>query len=202
MDGGSKDNTVDVIKKYEKHISFWVSEPDKGQSDAINKGLKRATGEIVNWLNSDDFYEPNSLHTVAENFQDPSVKVVCGRSNLFKGKYEIVQESKGTDVYDNNLAKTIGWARIDQPETFFRKSALDIMGLVDPNFHYVMDKEWWIRYLLHFGLNNIKKIDNKLVNFRLHEESKTVSQKDLFGVETASMYYNICLLYTSPSPRD
>lgn len=191
MDGGSKDNTVDVIKKYEKYITYWVSEPDKGQSDAINKGLSRVTGEIVNWLNSDDFYEPNCLNTIAENFQDPNIKVVCGRSNLFKGEHEIVGESRGTDVYQGNLAKTIGWARIDQPETFFRKSALDKMGLVDPDFHYVMDKEWWIRYLLHFGLDNIKKIDNKLVNFRLHEESKTVSQQDLFGVETASMYYNM-----------
>lgn len=191
FDGGSKDNTVDVIKKYEKHITFWTSEKDKGQSDAINKGLNKATGEIVNWLNSDDYYEPNCLHTIAENFDNPSTKVVCGRSNLFKGQKEIVRESSGTDIYTNNLAKTIGWARIDQPETFFRKSAIDQMGLLDARFHYVMDKEWWIRYLLLFGLNNVQKIDNKLVNFRLHEESKTVSQKDLFGVETASIYYNI-----------
>lgn len=199
FDGGSKDNTVDVIKKYEKHISFWVSEKDKGQSDAINKGLNRATGEIVNWLNSDDYYEPNCLHTVAENFQNKNTNVVCGRSNLFKGQGEIVQESRGTDIYQNNLAKTIGWARIDQPETFFRKSALDQMGLLDARFHYVMDKEWWIRYLLLFGLDNIQKIDQKLVNFRLHEESKTVSQQDLFGVETASMYYNIAKTIDEPT---
>ncbi len=191
FDGGSKDNTVDVIKKYEKHISFWVSEKDKGQSDAINKGLKKATGDIVNWLNSDDYYEPNCLHTVAENFQDKNINVVCGRGNLFKENNEIVRVSQGTNIYRDNLAKTIGCARIDQPETFFRKSAADQMGLLDARFHYVMDKEWWIRYLLLFGLDNVKEIDNKLINFRLHEESKTVSQQDLFGVETASMYYNI-----------
>lgn len=191
FDGGSKDNTVDIIKKYEKHISFWVSEKDKGQSDAINKGLTKSTGEIINWLNSDDYYEPNCLHTIAENFQNEKTNVVCGRSKLFKGNSEIVRESQGTDIYLNNLAKTIGWARIDQPETFFRKSAIEKMGLLDSRFHYVMDKEWWIRYLLLFGLDNIKEIDKKLVNFRLHEESKTVSQQDSFGVETASMYYNI-----------
>ena len=194
FDGGSEDNTIEIIKKYGKHLSFWVSEPDKGQSDAINKGLQQATGDVVNWLNSDDYYEPNCLQTVAECFLDEQVNVVCGRSNLFKEDGKIVQESAGTDVYPNNLAKTIGWARIDQPETFFRKTAIDKMGLLEPSFHYVMDKEWWIRYLLLFGLDNIREVEGKLVNFRLHEASKTMSQQDLFSIETISIYYNIAQL--------
>ena len=191
LDGGSRDNTVDVIKKYEKYLSYWVSEPDKGQSDAINKGLQRATGEIINWLNSDDYYEPNCLHTVAEHFSDDDTHIVCGRSNLFEEEGKVIRISPGTDIYPNNLAKTIGWARIDQPETFFKKKALDKMGLVDASYHFVMDKEWWIRYLIHFGLDNIKKIDQELVNFRWHDASKTISQQDSFMIETSSLYYNI-----------
>jgi glycosyltransferase involved in cell wall biosynthesis len=68
MDGGSKDNTVEVIKKYEKHITYWVSERDKGQSDAINKGFARATGDVINWLNSDDYYAKGTLQKVGEVF--------------------------------------------------------------------------------------------------------------------------------------
>ena len=70
IDGGSADNSVDIIKKYEKHLAYWVSEKDKGQTNAINKGLKIATGDIVNWLNSDDYYEPDALHKVADAFDE------------------------------------------------------------------------------------------------------------------------------------
>ena len=145
FDGGSSDNTVEVIRKYEKNLNFWVSERDNGQSDAINKGLRIASGDIVNWLNSDDYYEPNCLNIIGKQFENSNVSAVCGRSNLFKGAREVVGESSGTDVYRNNLAKTIGWSRIDQPATFFRKTALDQMGLLAVDLHYVMDKEWWIR---------------------------------------------------------
>jgi len=195
IDGGSQDNSVEVIRKYEKHLAFWVSEKDKGQSDAINKGLKRATGEVINWLNSDDYYEKNTLQIVGEAFQNPQTNVLCGRSRIF---YEESKEtshfSSGTDIYKNNLAKTIGWARIDQPETFFRASAIHTMGLLNPKFHYVMDKEWWIRYLLLFGLENIIQKDNILVNFRLHGNSKTISQQEEFQKETDSIYTEIAHL--------
>lgn len=191
IDGGSTDNSVEIIKKYEKYLSYWVSEKDGGQSHAINKGLKRVTGEVINWLNSDDYYMPLTLKTVAEAFADPEIRVVCGRSRLFSGVNETIRFSQGTDVYKGNLPKTIGWARIDQPETFFRKSALERMGALNPAFHYVMDKEWWLRYLLHFGLAGIKKIDDILVNFRLHPDSKTVSQALKFEEETHQLYLQL-----------
>jgi glycosyltransferase involved in cell wall biosynthesis len=142
MDGGSKDNTVEVIKKYEKHITYWVSEKDKGQSDAINKGFRMATGDVINWLNSDDYYEKDALWKVADAFSDPSTNVYLGISRIFGNKGEFF--STGTDVYADNLEKTIGWARIDQPETFFRKSCLDTIGFLDQQFHFIMDKELWI----------------------------------------------------------
>ncbi len=196
IDGGSKDNSVEIIRKYEKYLAFWVNEKDQGQSDAINKGLQRATGEVLNWLNSDDYYEKNALKIIGEAFTSPSTQVLCGRSRIFFSENNQTSHySSGTDIYPHNLAKTIGWARIDQPETFFRTSALKQMGLLNPKFHYVMDKEWWIRYLFLFGLAGIQKIQDVLVNFRLHQDSKTVSQQKNFQEETLSIYSEIAQIF-------
>lgn len=189
IDGGSTDNTVDIIKKYEKHIDFWVSEKDKGQSDAINKGIRKITGDVVNWLNSDDYYMPGALHHVANVFSDKSVTAYCGKSRIFSDTSEKI--SQGTDVYANNLAKTIGWARIDQPETFFKKEVWDKIGELNESFHYVMDKEWWMRYLFQYGLSGIVKDDKVLVNFRIHNDSKTGSQLEKFKEETINLFNSL-----------
>ena len=191
MDGGSKDNTLEIIKKYEQHLSYWVSEKDKGQSDAINKGLARASGEIVNWLNSDDYYMPGTLHHVAEVLSSERFTAYCGNSRIF-GKGE-ERKSSGSDIYTGNKAKTIGWARIDQPETFFRQEAVKAMGPLNQTLHYTMDKDWWIRYLCVFGIEGIYKDDRTLVNFRLHDDSKTVSLAEHFQTETTNLYYTYAL---------
>ncbi|MBI1768771.1 MAG: glycosyltransferase [Bacteroidetes bacterium] len=190
IDGGSTDGSLDIIKKHEKHLTYWVSEPDRGQSHAINKGLQLATGEVVNWLNSDDYYESNALNTIAEAFANPNINAVCARSNIVRNE-SIVQQSNGTDIYINNLAKTIGWARIDQPETFFRKSSYEKIGGLNEGLHYIMDKEWWIRYLFAFGLEGIKQIDDRIVNFRLHDQSKTESKKKQFEYENDQLYWSL-----------
>jgi len=192
IDGGSTDNSVEIIKKYEKYINYWISEPDEGQSDAINKGVKLATGAIVNWLNSDDYYSKDTFEIISELFQEPTVKVVCGKSRLFNEK-ETVGNTPGTDWYPDNLEKTMGWARIDQPETFFRKSAFDKVGFLNTSLHYLMDREWWIRYLLFFGLDGIVNTDETLVNFRLHDTSKTVSQKCEFQHDHDAIFYSLAL---------
>jgi len=179
LDGGSTDGSVEIIKKHEKHLKYWISEPDKGQSHAINKGLTLATGDIFNWLNSDDYYEPDTLEKVNQYFQDTDISCLCGRSNLFD-ETGAIRKSAGTDIYPANLAKTIGWARIDQPETFFRMEAVKKMGPLNENLHYVMDREWWMRYLFLFGLDGIREVDDTFVNFRLHFASKTISQSSGF----------------------
>lgn len=190
IDGGSTDNSIEIIKKYEKHLTYWISEPDKGQSDAINKGLKIATGDVVNWLNSDDYYEKSTIKFISEKFQDPTVKVVCAKSRLFNEK-ETVGNSPGTDWYPDNLEKTIGWARIDQPETFFRKSAFDKVGYLNTSLRYLMDREWWIRYLLIFGLDGIVDTEEILVNFRLHDTSKTVTAGKEFQKEHDAIFFSL-----------
>ncbi|MEI8278500.1 MAG: glycosyltransferase family 2 protein [Bacteroidota bacterium] len=192
MDGGSKDNTVEIIKKYEKHITHWVSENDKGQSDAINKGFKIASGDVINWLNSDDYYEKGALHKVGEAFSDPTTNAYLGISRIFGNKGEFF--STGTDVYADNLEKTIGWARIDQPETFFRKSCFDKIGYLDQQFHFIMDKELWIRYLLQYGFNGLKKTNDLLAHFRVHDDSKTNNFHEKFNKETLSLYHSIAKL--------
>jgi glycosyltransferase involved in cell wall biosynthesis len=190
IDGGSTDRSVDIIKKYASHFAYWISEKDNGQSHAINKGLARVTGDVVNWLNSDDYYEPGSLKTIGERFMQDSVNVVCARGNVV-GDGNHIKVSPGTDVYSGNLPKTLGWARIDQPETFFRKKVYDSLGFVNEKYHYVMDKEFWVRYLLHYGLDGILKIDDIVVNFRYHANSKTQSQTSRFHVETLQLYHNL-----------
>lgn len=193
IDGGSTDNTIDVIKKYQKYLSYWVSEPDKGQSHAINKGLQMVKGEVVNWLNSDDYLEPGALNKVSEVFANPDTKVLCARSRKFDENSEYI--SRGTEIYEDNLEKTLGWARIDQPETWFRKSAFDTVGGVSEMMHYLMDREWWIRYLFMFGLKGIVQMNEVLVNFRLHENSKTVSQSAAFQIDHDTLFMQLAERY-------
>lgn len=192
IDGGSTDNSTEIIKKHERHLYRWISEKDNGQSDAINKGLQTATGEVVNWLNSDDWYCENTLQRVGELFTDSNIEVVSGRSRILLNGKEI-RQNKGTDIYPGNLEKTIGCARIDQPETFFRRSCIEQFGLLNTHLHYIMDKEWWMRYLLCFGLDHIYSIPDILVNFRLHETSKTYNYLSHFDRENFDLFYSIAL---------
>lgn len=202
IDGGSTDNTLEVIKKYEKHLHFWLSEKDNGQSHAINKGLAKCTGDIFNWINSDDYLQPGALKKINDSFQDPKVNVHIGRSNIIR-ESEIIRRSRGTDVYQGNLAKTLGLARIDQPEHWWRKSIINNIGYLNEDLHFIMDRDWWIKYLLRFGLEGIAKSDSILVNFRLHAGSKTVSENESFNIERdsyfAALAKNYCINYKTQS---
>lgn len=191
IDGGSTDNTVDIIKKHENKISYWVSEKDKGQSDAINKGLKIATGDIINWLNSDDYYEPNILLKIAETFASTKASCIYGKTRLF----DETSPSKGTHktFVGESLIETLCKPIIDQPSTFFSKEALMVMGELSLKLHYVMDKEWWIKYLFYFQLKSISYVDEFFVNFRFHEDSKTISKANFFPTDHATILYSLAM---------
>lgn len=192
IDGGSTDESVEIIKKFEKHLSYWISESDRGQSHAINKGIERATGDVVNWLNSDDYLEPNALKILAEKFSDPSVNVVAGRGHVVRNG-NVVKTTGGTDVFPGNLPKTLARARIDQPETYFRRSIFKQLGNLDESLHFTMDKEFWMRYLIRFGLKGVVKISDVLTNFRLQPDSKTSSQSAEFELESNGLMYQLAV---------
>jgi glycosyltransferase involved in cell wall biosynthesis len=173
IDGGSADGSVDIIRKYEKKLSYWVSEKDKGQSDAINKGFRRASGEILAWLNSDDCYLPGTLERVADFFSShPAVDLVYGDLLLIDSSGKTLGIRKVVP-YNYTLA-LYGLSAVPQPSAFFRRRALDVVGLLDEELHYQMDIEFFLRFGKR-GLN-IKHLPVPLAMFRLHAQSKTVSE--------------------------
>jgi glycosyltransferase involved in cell wall biosynthesis len=193
VDGGSSDGSKEVIEKYAKYLSYWCCEPDKGQSHAINKGLERATGMVFNWLNADDYHTKDCLHTVGEAFASAPLDVFSGRSRVFmENGSEPDAFSPGLDWYAGNLAKTIGWARIDQPETFWSLPLVKQAGGIRESFHYIMDKDLWIRALLLRGESiRIKRSEAVLANFRIHPGSKTSRFQELFAKETKRLWADL-----------
>jgi glycosyltransferase involved in cell wall biosynthesis len=177
IDGGSTDNSVEIIRKYEPWLSYWVSEKDRGQSHAINKGLDRATGEIIQWINSDDVLRANALLEVSEQFlSNPDGNCLIAPTWAFGQNDRVLAP---TPVFPN-LRRTVSAARINQPGTFFRAEAFRVITPLKEELHYMMDLHMWLRYLLLFGPARILYSKQLLVNFREHPASKTVSSEALF----------------------
>lgn len=181
IDGGSTDNSVDIIKKYEKYLKYWVSEPDRGHCHAINKGLKHCTGTIFNWLNSDDYYEPDALHQVAAAFMAaPALHLVGGRERaFFSDTNETVSIYEGTKI-DGDIYELIYQGIIDQPATFWKMDLIRQLGELPEGLHYTMDSYWWTKYLLMYGTDHVQRINDLLTNFRLHNASKSVANQHKF----------------------
>ena len=174
MDGGSTDGTVEILKKYEGKI-IWKSEKDNGQSDAINKGLKMATGDIVAFLGSDDTYKTDTFKKVSEFFQDnPDKKWAYGKCKIINGNDQEIR--KTITFYKNLLLKKYGYAKllsenfISQPATFWRREIHSVIGFFDESEHYCMDYEFWLRIGKKYPAG---VIDAYLANFRYHANSKS-----------------------------
>jgi glycosyltransferase involved in cell wall biosynthesis len=171
IDGGSTDGTLEIIKKYEPWISHWVSERDKGQSDAINKGFRIAHGEIIAWLNSDDTYHPDALGTVAEAFiNDSSSAMIYGGCDIID-EYGARNTQYPSRDFDLKILIT-AWNFIPQPATFFRRDAYESVGEVDVSLHYSMDRDLWIRIGRQF---RTKRIEPVLANIRYYDDCKTAA---------------------------
>lgn len=176
MDGGSTDGTVEILRQYAGKLQ-WVSEKDEGQTDAINKGIRRCTGEIIAYLNSDDMYEPGTLARVAETFRShPGVQWVTGRCRIIDEEDREVR--RAVTAYKNLLLRRYSYSLllvtnpVSQPATFLRRSVLDRCGLFDQDQHFVMDYEYWLR----IGKDHPPLIlDDYLADFRVYRTSKTSS---------------------------
>jgi glycosyltransferase involved in cell wall biosynthesis len=180
IDGGSTDETVEVIKKYDKWISYWVSEPDNGQSHAINKGLTKCTGTVFNWLNSDDYYTPDALKVVGANFFKTGCYALIGHVKNFSSLSDDAEDVSSKDlVYRTRLRsieETVAYANLVQPGTFFDLATIKALGGIHEECHFMMDAELWLKFLFTYGIEKVEKVDDILVNFRFHADSKTISQ--------------------------
>jgi glycosyltransferase involved in cell wall biosynthesis len=170
IDGGSTDNSVDIIKKYEKYLTYWVSEKDRGQADAINKGFKRAAGDILAWLNSDDFYYPNAFNYIVQAFRKfPDAGLYIGNG------YITDKEGKVLHSYSNGVGFDVdvlinGQCYILQPSVFINRTAFDKIGYLDESLHYEMDVDYWIRTGREF---DVVVMNEHLSAYRWYEDVKT-----------------------------
>jgi len=183
MDGGSSDTTLSILKKYAGKVT-WISEADKGQTHAINKGLRRATGSIVGYLNADDLLLPGTLKKVGESFiNNPQTCWVTGKCRIVDEKNNEIR--RPITVYKNALLGLHSFSMllmtnyISQPATFWRREALESAGYLDESLRYVMDYEYWLRLYSKYPPVFIPEY---LAVFKIHRNSKTTStgHKDIY----------------------
>lgn len=181
IDGGSSDNTIDIIKRYSKYLKFWVSEPDKGQSNAINKGLKVAEGKYATWLCSDDILFPDGIEKMVEALEkNPDCSLVYGGGVYIDENNKIIKKFSFTDM---TLEKLLyhKHSTIAQPSSLIRMETLKKVGDLDESLNYCMDYDLWIR-LIKIG-NFLNLGDIIISGYRLHNNSKTVGAYTKMALE-------------------
>lgn len=182
MDGGSTDETIDILHAYTDQITYWESQRDNGQSHAINKGTEKATGDIIQWINSDDLLLPGSLETVAKALmEDPNIEMVAGKAIKFgEGRAEQTVPRK-KEYADFEAFLFEAWYM--QPACFFRGDVFKQLMPLNEALNYTMDTDMFVRYFLLSGKDRIKHIETPLLRFRMHDESKTFSSQLKFYSE-------------------
>jgi glycosyltransferase involved in cell wall biosynthesis len=178
VDGGSTDGSVDVIKRHADKLAWWVSEKDNGQADAINKGFARATGGIVAWINSDDYYLPGAIRAAVEALaNNPQAGMVYGGT--------IAVDENGRRI---NLPKYAQWSLEDlltfniigQPAVFMRRSVLDQTGFLDLSYHFLLDHQLWVRMA---SLAPMIYVPQRWAAGRFHSAAKNIARAAEFGAE-------------------
>ena len=172
MDGGSTDGTVDVLKGYGPRLR-WVSEKDKGQSDAINRGFGETEGEILGWLNSDDTYAPGAFRAVAEYFAaHPDVDLVYGNATYTDARGRHIADCVHVEPYSRHRLFRYSDFMV-QPATFFRRRAFEAVGGVDASIHWAMDYDLWLRLVADGA--KVAYLPRVLAQFRWLAENKTAT---------------------------
>ncbi|WP_225318058.1 glycosyltransferase family 2 protein [Flavobacterium luteum] len=216
IDGCSTDNTIEVLKKY-PHL-IWVSEKDEGQSDALNKGFKKATGNIIGWLNSDDMYLPNTFKNVVHELTDMHVDAVYGNYKFIDSNGKITRE-----LVTQNSKKwmSVFYCFIPSTTFFFKRKIIDQGIFIDKSFHIAMDKEFF-SHIYNLGFK-IKKVNSFFAHFRWHDNNKSIDTnevketrllegleifnrytsfklpKNKFGLSVYIFFMNICGVYRTIS---
>jgi glycosyltransferase involved in cell wall biosynthesis len=174
IDGGSTDGSVDIIRKYERYLTYWESTPDRGQSHAINKGFERATGDYVGWQNSDDLYFPGALRKLGSAASKGRAPIVSGNLFVADADNRIFRKIHYTPVNRGTL--TVVKASIPNQSAIFRRDLLRKYGLLQESMRYCMDLELWSR-LLREGKNLI--VPDAMGVYTAHDETKTALMQDV-----------------------
>lgn len=195
MDGGSTDDSMAILQWYADHLAYWESQPDRGQAHAINKGLVRARGEILGWLNSDDLLAPGAVSRSVQYFLSrPEIDVVYGRlARIDEAGHPVPTPILPKDEVDFGSAYVIGECIVNQPGAFWQRRIMDQVGLLDESLIYSLDYEYWIRMALAGA--KFKRLDPVVAFFRLSPGSKTVGQTASHAEE---QFWTLDKLLTDP----
>ncbi|MEZ5003148.1 MAG: glycosyltransferase [Chitinophagales bacterium] len=187
IDGGSTDESVNIIKHYETHIDYWVSEPDLGQTDAINKGVALANGDYFYWVNSDDYLEPNALHQIAQEILSKNADVL-----LVKIRALFEENGKTSKPYSATICETKEHSLINAQMSntlFYNLHKAKTLFPLETNLLYAMDFALYYKFILKYGIDGIKNSEGAVVNnYRFHETSKTNTNLALGKMETRAMH--------------
>lgn len=183
IDGGSSDQSVEIIRKYEKHLYYWVSEKDRGQSHAINKGLARGSGDLMTWLNSDDWYTTGALHKIAEVFRrNPDAGMVVGTGQIIDGAGKLIYYKEPTDpITLESLFRWFSGGSFSQPSSVFSRDAWLRCGPLDEGEHITMDLDFWLKIAsAGFRFVSVKDMLSEALS---HPAAKTTAFESLMRVE-------------------
>jgi len=185
IDGGSTDQSLEIINKFDADITYWVSEADNGQTHAVNKGFSIASGDILGWLNSDDVFYPGTLQKVADHFStNPDCDVLYGMADYIDDQDNFIRAYKTRNWSFAELKK---WCFICQPAVFFRRSVFEEQGQLDESLNYCMDYEYWLRCGQTKPFHYLK---DKLAASRLYPENKTIGSRPAVLKEAMEMLFN------------
>jgi glycosyltransferase involved in cell wall biosynthesis len=171
IDGGSSDGSVNIIRKYQDRIAGWTSEPDKGQTEAINKGFAMANGDVLAWINSDDIYYPHAVSQAVEYLDShPEIGLVYGDTNFINSTGKIIGKFNAQQTSYQRLRR--GGVYIPQQSSFFRANIWQRVGPLDPDFYFAVDYDLWVRIAKE---NEIIYVPRLWASFRLHGTAKSIA---------------------------
>lgn len=178
VDGGSADGSQEIIRRYADRLAWWVSEKDRGQADAVNKGFARATGDIIGWLNSDDLYQPGAIAAAVSAFEaNPGCGMVFGDVVSIDGAGDMINVMRFGDW---GLDELMQFNIISQPGVFLRREVLEQAGYLDLSFHYLLDHQLWLRMA---QVAPMRYVPERWASARFHPAAKNLAHAGEFGQE-------------------